>query len=166
MSRFALALAGVALLAACTPAVVRPPGPVDAQRFLLEGRLSVRQGETRYYVGISWRHTEARDEILLTGPLGQGLAELTRDAAGARLVTSDRRTVVAADWESLAERAFGVRLPLSELPRWVVGVSPAPTFDGWRIDYLEYESELPVLMELRRGDIEVRLKVDAWSPLR
>jgi outer membrane lipoprotein LolB len=164
--RVPLAVACAVLLTACAPVLQRPIGPtapVDAARFQLEGRLSVRQGETRHHVGISWRHAGNSDEILLTGPLGQGVAELTRDAGGARLTTSDRQSLAAADWESLAERAFGARLPLSEMPRWVVGAAPAPSVDGWRIDYLEYESGLPVLMELRRGDIELRLKVDAWS---
>ena len=171
MNRLLLALACLALLAACAPAPVRTTGVVDAQHFQLDGRLSVRQGDMRHHVGIRWRHAGPRDEILLTGPLGQGLAELTRDAAGARLTTPDRKSLAADDWESLAERAFGVRLPLSDMPRWVVGVSPVPqgfppvtlTIDGWRIDYLEYENGLPVLMELRHGDIEVRLKVDVWS---
>lgn len=163
MNRLLLVPACLALLVACAPAPVRPTGVVDAQHFQLDGRLSVRQGETRHHVGISWRHAGSRDEILLTGPLGQGLAELTRDAAGARLATPDRKSFAAADWESLAERALGVRLPLSDMSRWVVGVPPVPTIDGWRIDYLEYADGLPVLMELRRGDIEVRLKVDAWS---
>ena len=34
---------------------------------------------------------------------------------------------------------------------------------GWRIEYLDVEAGRPVLMELRHGDIEVRLKVDAWN---
>lgn len=162
--RLPLVLGCAALLAACTQAPVRPvASPADAARFNLEGRLSVRQGETAHHLGISWHHAVERDEILLSGLLGQGLAELTRDASGARLLTADRRSIVATDWETLAERVFGVRLPLSDMPRWVVGVSPAPTSDGWRVDYLEVEAGRPVLMEMRRGDIEVRLKVDAWS---
>ena len=38
--------------------------------------------------------------------------------------------------------------------------------DGWLVAYLEYESDaadaLPTLVELRREDIEVRLKIDEW----
>jgi outer membrane lipoprotein LolB len=164
-----LALACATLLAACAQPPSRPAAPVDGERFQLEGRLSVRQGEARHHVGISWRHVPAGDEILLSGPLGQGLAELTRDAGGARLVAADGQRLAAADWDSLAERAFGARLPLSAMPRWVVGAAPAPGSggtDGWRIDYLEYDAGRPVLIEMRRDDIEVRLKVDAWSAPR
>ena len=38
---------------------------------------------------------------------------------------------------------------------------------GWVIDYLRYESEapdaLPELLQARREDVEVRLKIDGWS---
>jgi len=38
---------------------------------------------------------------------------------------------------------------------------------GWSIEYLHYESDapdaLPELLQARRGDVEVRLKIDGWS---
>lgn len=158
-----------AILAACAslppPAAVSPAPTFSAGSFALEGRLSVRQGETRHHVGISWRHEPAHDEIFLTGPLGQGLAQLSRDAGGARLLTADRQAIDAADWESLAERALGARLPLSNLPCWLAAVPPQPTFqvDGWRIDVIEVAAGRPSLIELRRDDIEARLKIDSWT---
>jgi len=125
----------------------------------------VRRGDTRHHVGISWRHEAAHDEIFLSGPLGQGLAELSRDATGAQLLTADRQLIRAADWESLAERAFGARLPLSRLPRWLAGAPAEPTshIDGWRIDIMEVVDGRPALIELRRDDIEARLKIDSWA---
>lgn len=162
-----------ALLAGCAAVPSAPTlvaGRASPSAFLLEGRISVRQGETRYHAGISWRHDARSDAIFLSGPLGQGLAELTRNAAGARLVTADRQMIAADDWEGLAERVFGARLPLSNLPGWLAApaatVGPTPTLeiDGWRIDTLDAAAGRPVLIELRRDDIEVRLKIDAWSP--
>jgi outer membrane biogenesis lipoprotein LolB len=73
---------------------------------------------------------------------------------------------------------FGFELPLEGMPRWLLGdVTPtqrdepgrplAAQIDGWDIRYLGYESDaadaLPVLIEFRRDDIEVRLKVDSWQ---
>jgi outer membrane lipoprotein LolB len=155
------------LLSAC--ASLPPPAPAvaaAAESFALSGRLSLRQGEMRHHVGISWRHEAARDEIFVSGPLGQGLAELTRDATGARLLTADRKVVTAPDWESLAERALGARLPLSNLPRWVAAVPPVATFDadGWHIDVREVADGRPALIELRRDDIEAVLRIDGWAP--
>lgn len=107
------------------------------------------------------------------------MAELARDARGARLVTADKQVVEASDWEELSSRIFGFSLPLSGMPRWLLGdVRPtardgqgrplAALADGWDIRYLDYESAapgaLPVLIELRHDDIELRLKVDEWRP--
>lgn len=161
------------MLSACAtlpPPAAVAPAPLSAEGFFLTGRLSLRHGESRHHVGISWRHEALRDEIFLSGPLGQGLAELTRDASGARLLTADRKVHTAADWESLAERALGVRLPLSNLPSWLAGApaaaAPVPGLevDGWRIDVLEVAEGRPALIELRRDDIEARLRIDGWTP--
>lgn len=147
--------------------IARSPRAVSA--YALEGRLSVRQGEERHSARIAWRHESERDEIFVMTPLGQGVAELTRDAAGARLTTADRKELVAPDWESLSAQVFGFSLPLSDLPRWITGHAPAAD-DGWRADYLDYDSAaadaLPTLIELKRDDIELRLRVDEWSEVR
>jgi outer membrane lipoprotein LolB len=158
----ALLLAGCAQVPA-GHAIHRTP-PV-LTRFELDGRIVVRESQSRHYANISWRHDARRDEILLTTPLGQGVAELSRDSGGARLVMADRREYAAADWEGLSEQVFGARLPLDDLPLWLSGRAPARA-SGWRVDYLEYQSDaadaLPVLIEARRGDIELRLKVSEW----
>ena len=184
------ALALVAVLAGCAqlPDVELAAGfasrPARAMidAYTLTGRIAVREGERHYAVNIAWQHAVERDEILFATPLGQGIAELTRDAAGARLTTAERREFVAADWQGLSAQVFGFSLPLEALPRWLVAAVPADALgvtrdgagrpqrmvsDGWQVAYLDYESAaadaLPVLMELRRGDIEVRLKIDDWQ---
>lgn len=157
-----------------------PPRPARAgiAAFSLDGRVAARQEQTRHYANIAWHHTDAADDILLTTPLGQGVAELSRDAGGARLVAADKQVVIAADWEGLSAQVFGFALPLAGMPHWLLGdVAPtqrdglgrptAAVADGWDIRYLDYESPaadaLPVLMEFRRDDIELRIKVDAWQ---
>lgn len=150
--------------------------------FLLTGRIAVSQGQQRHAVNITWQHSAVRDEIFLATPLGQGLAELTRDTAGARLTTAERREFNAPDWQALSVRVFGFSLPLSALPRWLLGEVPADALgvnydragrpqrmvaDGWQVAYLEYASNavdaLPALIELKREDIEVRWKIDDWQ---
>lgn len=173
-----------ALLAGCEALPLRPgeisPRPARAgiSAFSLDGRVMARQEQTRHYANIAWRHTDAADDILVTTPLGQGVAELSRDATGARLVSADKRVAAAADWEGLSAQVFGFALPLAGMPHWLLGnVVPtqrddlgrplAALADGWDIRYLDYESAaadaLPVLVEFRRGDIELRLKVDSWQ---
>ena len=146
----------------------RPPWQ-KIEAFAFQGRIAARQGDVRHYVNIEWRHTATQDEILLTTPLGQGVAELRRDDAGARLTTADRRQHTAPGWESLSTHVFGMSLPLDGLPRWLLGETP-PSSTGWRVDILDREDSvanaLPILIELRREDIELRLKIDEWSEVR
>lgn len=143
--------------------------PRSLAEFDIDGRVAIRVGQDRHFANIAWRHSTGRDEILLTTPLGQGVAELSRDAGGARLLTADRQEVRASDWEELAERLFGSRLPLNDLPAWITGRAP-PASSGWRVEYLDYQSDaadaLPLLIEADRGDIGVRLKINDWIVAR
>jgi outer membrane lipoprotein LolB len=185
--KFFLPLA-VVLLAACAqqPRLESPP-PRPAREtiasYALEGRISVRRGDTARQAALTWQHSVDRDEIELSGPLGQKAARLSRDTGGARLETASRETISAADWSSLAERVLDVALPLDNLAHWVTATVDAEAgrnaqrdsvgrplrvwADGWQIDYLVYESAasdaLPTLIELQRGDIDVRLKIDTWQ---
>ncbi|MCX7175029.1 MAG: lipoprotein insertase outer membrane protein LolB [Proteobacteria bacterium] len=191
LSRLLPALVLTGILAACAQLPGAASGDaVPAQRparanindYLMTGRLAVNQGQQHYAVSITWRHTSERDEIFLATPLGQGVAELTRDAAGARLTTAERREFNAPDWQALSAQVFGFALPLSALPRWLLAEVPAEAlgvkYDGagrpqrmvandWQVAYLEYASDaadaLPALIELKHEDIEVRLKVDEWQ---
>ncbi|CAG4884537.1 Outer membrane lipoprotein LolB precursor [Georgfuchsia toluolica] len=174
------------LLAACAqqPRLESPLRPARATivSYTLEGRISVKRGATARQAALVWQHNAERDEIELSGPLGQKAARLSRDAGGARLETASRETVVANDWSSLAERVLGVALPLDNLAHWVTATTieaerdtqrdpvgrPLRVWDsGWQINYLTYESAapdaLPTLIELHRDDIDVRLKIDTWQ---
>ncbi len=153
---------------ASPPAPLPRPASATIQSFAFHGRLIVRRGDFRHHLKVDWRHHPERDEILLSTPLGQGVAELVRDAAGARLVLADRRTFVAEDWGALAERVFGFRLPLAASSRWLIDPTAAP--EGWRMQVIEREGAapdaLPRLIELERDDIHVRLRIDAWSDVQ
>ncbi len=166
--RLALILATVwALLAGCAVQPVVPSSPSRAiTTFSFTGRLAVRQNETSHHVHIDWRHAPDGDVILLTTPLGQGVAELVRDASGARLTLAERRSLSAGDWNALAREVFGIPLPLDRVHRWLIG--DLSDTQGWRIEILERENQggLPTLLELERDDIRVRLKIDAWQEAR
>ena len=170
------------LLAGCAsvPPNAIPPRPArDAiETFEVEARLSVRNEQQIHVARVTWRHRAGTDEILVTDPLGQGVAELWRAAAGARLRTADRREATAPDWNALGEKVFGIRLPLDELPHWMTGAVPGAELDassrplraevqGWHIEFAEYESArpdaLPTLIRIERGDIAIKVKVDQWQ---
>ena len=189
MWRWLAAAACAALLFGC--ASLTPPSEAPAARpvrsainqFKLSGRLAVRNGAESFSGRIDWRHgDDGSERILLSSPLGQGLAELDADRQGARLHTSDNKRYAGPSLDDLSEQVFGARLPLSSLPRWVLGDAPGDGkrlaldslgrpasfwMAGWRVAYLSYESEmanaLPSLIRLSRDELDVRLKIDRWE---
>ena len=169
----ACALALSACAGAPTPAR-ETQAPVS---FELSGRLAVRHAEEHFSGHIRWRHTSTEDDILLSTPLGQGVARLGRDAQGVTLLTSDRKRYAAADPEALTEKVLGWRLPLAGLSHWVTG-RPAPsspavvsadrlTQQGWQIDFSDRREigrfRLPARITLERGELHIRLVVDRWQ---
>lgn len=186
MTKFHSVVAATLLLAACAQ---QPPRDISTPRpareaivgYTIEGRIAVKRGNESRQAAIGWLHGADRDDIELTGPLGQKAARLTRDRNGATLQTSSRETITAPDWGGLAERVLDVALPLDNIAHWVtgsfssgdaierdgVGRPKTATANGWKIAYLTYESPapdaLPTLIQMRRDDIEVRLKIDQWQ---
>jgi len=116
--------------------------------------------------------------MLLTSPVGQSVARISRDGDRYRLLTGDNKEYQARDAESLTEQALGWRLPLSGLSDWVQG-RPNPDRpaevsgaagdglairqDGWRVAYEEFRDGRPYRLRLSRESLEIRLVVDEWA---
>lgn len=179
----ALSLLVLAGCAAVPPEELPPRPPRDElTAFRLEGRIGVRNGGESFSANLLWQHQSAFDEIILNSPLGQGIARLAADADGAVLETADRKRVQAADLATLSEQVFGFRLPVDALPHWIVGRPAGGAVsverDGlgrplrlteaeWTTEFLAYENDspqaLPSLVQLERGDVRVRLRIDNWT---
>jgi outer membrane lipoprotein LolB len=173
------AAAIAAILWGCAQLTPMPSGGPEAGGFELSGRVAIRYGEESATGRVQWRHSEDSDDLLLTNPLGQGVARVTRSGNQVELENSDGRKHLAADAESLTEEVLGWRLPLKGLPDWVRGRprpgSPAAVVrdaqqrvaelrqDGWRVEYEEYAEERPARLRLTRPDMEMRLVIDSWQ---
>ena len=175
MARLALCVAA-ALLGACATLPqprVAPPGG-----FELSGRVAVRHARESGTARIFWRHSDDADELLITSPIGQGIARITREGDRFQLVTGQGKEYRAADAESLTEQALGWRLPLSGLSDWVQArASPGRPSevhgradegleiqqDGWKVTYGEFREGRPFRLSLAREDLEIRLVVDRWT---
>ena len=164
--------------------------PVDHKLngFILNGRFSLTQfahmqAEQRHSGRLYWKYepattntpgVSASSEILLSSPLGQGIAEIVQDAQGARLSTAEGKTFTAPDAETLTQEVLGYALPLLRLADWIRARPAYPRAgetrrDGWMIDY-EYADtnpqSLPHRIHAQRPEeFELRLIVDTWQPL-
>lgn len=169
--RLAALLAAV-LLGACAPLpsqdAAAPLGP-PLDRFVAEGRISLKQAERRDHLRFRWEHSPEADSLLLMSPLGQGLAELSRDAGGARLAQPNRPPLAAPDLRQLSQDVFGTALPFEALVDWLRGARPerGGLVDGWRVEVSETSPHrqrlLLRVLEARREDVELKLIVDQWD---
>ncbi len=148
------------------------------ENFSLEGRFSLNQKGSNYSGRLSWQHAGANDALVLSSPFGQGMAEITTDSSGARLVTSDGKTYTAPDTTTLTEQVLGYALPLVQLIDWILARGSVVERDpyerprrirheSWQINY-EYEGqgalELPNRVFAEHADgLNFRLRIDEWT---
>jgi outer membrane lipoprotein LolB len=173
--RFALLLA-VLMAGACAQLETKAPQDIE---FDLSGRLAARYRDEAFTGNIAWRHARSADEMLITSPMGAGVARLVREGDKVVLTTAEPREYSAADAEALTEEVLGFRVPLSGLADWVRGrpstESPASAEyapdgrllslqqQGWNIEYLDYQGARPSRLRLTYPGIELRLAISEWK---
>jgi outer membrane lipoprotein LolB len=178
--KFAAAWLAAILLAACAQLQT---AATDKTVFELNARLAARYGAESFSGNLAWRHAESADEMLITTPIGQGIARIVRDGDRVTLTTAEPKEYRAADAESLTQEVLGFRLPLAGLADWVrarpSGDVPAKEDrsaegrlskleqSGWTIEYLEYGAtgaqSLPTRLRLLYPGIELRLAISQWK---
>ena len=152
-----------AFLAACAQVEIKAPeGPLE---FSLAGRIAARSGKESFTGNITWRHAAGGDELLISTPTGQGVAQILRQGDAVVLRTSEPREYRAADSEELTERVLGFRLPIEGLAQTVQGKpSPALEARGWKVEYQEYDAQRrPTRLRLTNAGAEVRLAIHQWN---
>jgi outer membrane lipoprotein LolB len=152
-----------AFVAACAQVEIKPPeGPLD---FTLAGRIAARYGKEAFTGNLGWRHAKTGDELLISTPTGQGIAQILRQGDAVLLKTAEGKEYRAADSESLTERVLGFRLPIEGLADWVQGrPSPGLESKGWKIEYQDYdEQRRPTRMRLTYPGIELRIAISQWN---
>jgi outer membrane lipoprotein LolB len=182
------AAAAVALLVAgCAtpgPSLTPPPSPIGSDApFAIDGRLSARHGRDAIAVAFSWTHAPPKDELVVSTPLGQSIAELAGDASAKRveLRAADGRVEVASDWGALTERAVGVALPVEDLAAWTrgaprvnaphsidvdaIGRTSVLRQDGCEIvyAYADDSTRRPSTIRVACHDLDMRIAIDRWG---
>lgn len=182
--------AALTALLLCACAGLTPAERAAAPDFDVVGRVLVSGEGRAFSSNLRWRHEAGRDELWLLTPLGQALAHIATDAAGATLTAADQQEYRATSVATLTERALGWALPLAELRHWLQA-RPVPQQAtaavkrdaGGRLEALEqggwalrfaYDGmqPLPRRLDLDRRGQRIRLVIDerrepgAVEPLR
>jgi len=180
----AAAIAVVVAGCATSGPSVTPPLPARAgdAPFAIDGRLSAQHGRDAVSVSFSWTHAPPRDELVLSTPLGQAVAELAGDASEKRveLRSADGRVEVAHDWAALTERAVGVPLPVEGLAAWAQAAPRANAPHSIEVDasgragvlrqdgceivyaYADDSTRRPSRIRVACHDLEMRIAIDRW----
>ena len=152
-----------AFLAACTQVPIKPPeGPLE---FSMSGRIAARYGAESFTGNIAWRHAREGDELLISTPTGQGIAQIVRQGDAVLLKTAEPREYRDNDAEALTKRVLGFPVPIDGLADWVQG-KPSPQLEsrGWKVEYQDKDAQgRPTRMRLTYQGIELRLAVSQWN---
>ncbi len=171
----------VLVLASCAQAPKPPDIPAGryGETVSLSGRVAVRQEDKSFSGQFQWVSRDGVDEILLSDPLGQGVAKIVRNAHETMLQLPDGRKETAPDADALTEKLLGFPLPLGGMGYWILA-RPDPARphqltnddqgqverivqDGWKIDYRSYAEGKPRKLSIARPDLEIKLIVDHWG---
>ncbi len=173
-----------ALLSACAGMEPQQAAP-GVPAFELAGRIVVRYQERGFSSALRWKQQNGGDEIWLTAPLGQTIAYLKADAAGATLTNADQRQYRAGSIESLTKSAFGWSFPVAGMRNWVLG-QPAPGAlpgaierdetrritrlkqDDWQVvfNYATNDAARPSRIDVAGNDAEIRFAIDNLTLLQ
>lgn len=153
------------------------------RHFSAEGRFALRHESGSAAGRFNWQRSEDNDTILLSDPLGRGIAEIVGHGDETLLTTADQRQYRAADADTLVSQALGYPLPVAGLAHWLTGQAAKPAQarysdfdpqgrpqrlieDGWLIDYRYADgSPLPRQLTAHWGElIELRLIIEDWQP--
>jgi len=191
-------LALAALLAACAPMPPTPPSSADleaawnARRSDLAGlcdwtaigRILIRTEDEAWSATLHWVQQGETYRIRLIGPLGQGTVQVSGDARGVTLRTSDG-VHHAASPRALMSDTLGWWVPVGGLRYWMKGLDdphgPAAVVSrldplgrperldqaGWEIEFQRYASDqslaLPTKLSLQGEQVSVRVVVKRWE---
>lgn len=164
-----------AALAACASLPGQPPLELrSSDDFALTGRIVVREAGRAEVLRISWSHAGGEDRAHLETSMGQTIAEISLADGRARADLADGRHLDEEQDVELARRLIGIPLPLRRFADWVRarqgGSETRSGFEdsGWTLAYQAWGEApggeaLPALIEAKRKDLSVRLRVEKWS---
>lgn len=152
------------------------------ENWTLQGRLAVNRDGQGWNASLRWAQQLDAYHIDLSGPFGQGAAELQGNGQHMRAQLAGEEFVREGDPAQLMNQAVGWDVPVTSLRYWVLGLAdpsqPAVRrWDpygrpvaleqmGWVIEYTRHREDavapLPTRLTATRGEWRFKLIVDEW----
>ena len=147
------------------------------QQWSLDGRLALNAGKESWSATLLWEHNPKLEHLKLSGPLGQGAADIKLGQGQVVIDRGGKDVQVSRHPEQFISQQLGLAVPIRSLGYWVVGV-PEPntavfeTGNGfkqgdWIVAYKEMQlvgkHALPKKMLVMNGQVRVKIMIDQWK---
>lgn len=159
----------------------------QAQAWEVRGKIAVRTPEERFSANLYWFHTQEREELRLTTPIGTTVLQLTSTPELTQLVIDGQR-YQHHDPQLLLQRATGWSIPIDSLPLWLTGQITAQDRvlqkdsnnrpisllssdkeSHWQVSFLSWQqqsgAQIPKKMLLTHEQVEIKLQLNRWQAL-
>jgi outer membrane lipoprotein LolB len=150
--------------------------------WVMEGRLSVDDGEEGGSGRISWQVSGLTTQIDFHAAMGRGAWRLVMSGQGAVLETADGRVLREPTVNELLQKEIGWAVPVEALSWWARGLAAPDGGDqlqlddaglaeqilqqGWVVNYRRYGEfvgqMMPVRLNASKGEYRVKLAVSEW----
>lgn len=179
------------LLAGCTHMTPTPPAkPWNPKQGWLaqcpdwsaSGKMGLRVNNKGGALTFQWHEQQDKYDVEVSGPLGQGQAQMHGDAMGVTLVSAETGEIHADQPEDLLERYLGVRAPFSALRGWLHGQPTSGNADtqvddngllkqlqeqNWTVSYSDYQLQgqlyLPSRIDVSGQNLRIKLALHDWN---
>ena len=159
----------------------------------IQGRIAIYVNDSVQTAGLRWNRADDILKIVIEAPFGQGsllIESKTRSDSSLyyQLSLPDGKTVTANTPESLFQKVFRLEIPITGLNHWVKGIPldkepfevqfsdygypDSITQRGWKINYLDFpsdlqpSSELPEKIYLKHERLAIKLSIEQWQPIK
>ena len=190
-----------ALLSGCSAFQSKPPTPTgntthEAQQaanqwqdWRATGKVSVKVDGDNTSANLNWLQSQDIYAVRLTGPFGQGGADIFGDSNSVRIEVAGEEPVSSSNPEGLMTEYFGWSLPLDNIHWWLKGV-PAPNTkhqiisqldqapglgrvsefeqNGWLVSYTQFHTESPYFprkIRISRDQVSSLMVIKDWQRL-
>lgn len=149
----------------------------------LVGKIGIRTANETNSAHVNWEQQNDQFQINLTGPFGQGAAELSGNFESVLLKIAGHEDIQTDQPEVMLLERTGWDIPIKTLLHWIKGI-PSPdqqaTFEldtqgrltqltqaNWQLEYTSYQQLeslwLPKKIQLHRNQIKLTLVIKGWA---
>lgn len=144
-----------------------------ASTWKVTGKIGIKSSQGGANMGFVWKQMPGEYQIVLTGALGTGIANLVGDSHLVKLTLPGGEEYQSSNINDLLLSQLGYPLPVSQLHYWVRGI-PDPQYvykanrsgfrqQGWLVTYKKSDATGPLKIQIEQDSTRVKLVALQWE---